>query len=405
MAAIIIEVCSGIAYAWSVFQQPLMDKFGCTPQQLTMIYTGNFWFSAVGFLVLGPIVKKKLSVRSEVLLGCIIYAGSILATSMVKKSFFMIFLLFGVVRSLGMSFVYPVLMSYAVELYPEKSGFASGMMTAGFGLGAMIWAPLATSIYDSTGDISRVFFVLGTIFAVIMIPLSFLLVNPDSSAENNNPTKIKSSLPVNSSIELYNVNRKQLFGIPLFYVAFCGLTFAVSCGNLIINQASPIMQHLFGMVATSAALVVSVSSIFNVLGRFICGPASDKFGKSQVAFCLVVVTAVMMIGMTLIRNQLVFTICMLMVVFCYGGINSLVPPLTRELFGSKGFIGNYTVFYIVYAMGSLVGPMVGTSIMTYTSSYSAKFAYGSILAVLGAINLFFIVRRMRQKKYEQAGSK
>jgi OFA family oxalate/formate antiporter-like MFS transporter len=393
-AGILIEMCSGIAYAWSVFQGPLIEKFACTSQQVTLVYTGNFWFSAIGFLFLGPILRKRMSIRAEVLLGSVMYAGSILATSFVQKSFLLVFLLFGVLRSLGMSFVYPVLMAYAVELFPERSGFASGMMTAGFGLGAMVWAPLATNIYLTTNDISRVFLTLGSIFAVVMLPLTFLLVNPAQggpAAGNRRETPLNKQPPAS----LYNVNRKEMLFLPLFYITFAGFIFALSCGNLIVNQASPIMRNLFELLPGSAAFIVSVCSVSNVMGRVVCGPASDKLGKSRVAFLLLLLTTVMMLGLVVFRQQAVFTVCMLLVVFGYGGLASLVPPLTKELFGSTHFAGNYTVIYFVYAMASLIGPMVGTILLERTASYALEFSYGAALAALGAAALFLIIRKAR----------
>jgi OFA family oxalate/formate antiporter-like MFS transporter len=360
-----------------------------------------------------------MSVRSMVLMGSVIYAGSIFLTSFVQETFLFVFLLFGVLRSLGMSFVYPVLMSYAVELFPERSGFASGMMTGGFGLGAMIWAPLATYIYQTTGDITRVFLVFGLLFGAIMIPLTFLLTDPagaalskagqgggrekagqekagQEKADQGKADQGKAGQAVSPAgapaVALYDVNRKQMLGIPLFYVMFVGLTLAMSCGNLLVNQASPIMRNLFGFTAQGAALIVSVSSISNVMGRAICGPASDRFGKSQVALGLLLLTTAMMICMTLVRQQLFFTVCMMLVVFGYGGLASLVPPLTRELFGSKNFAGNYTLIYFTYALASLAGPLVGTGILERTASYSAEFGYGAAIAAAGSVALWIIVR-------------
>jgi MFS family permease len=186
-----------------------------------------------------------------VLMGSLIYAESIFLTSFVRETFLFVFLLFDVLRSLGMSFVYPVLMSYAVELFPECGGFASGMMTGCFGLGAMIWAPLTTYIYHATGDISRVFFTLGILFAAVMLPLTFLLMDPSGAAlpqadgEQDSRTGSRAESPVASPaaaqagaqaaapvVSLYDVNRKQMLGLPLFYIVFVGLPLASLVGPL-----------------------------------------------------------------------------------------------------------------------------------------------------------------------------
>lgn len=393
-AGILIEMCSGITYAWSVFQTPLIEKYACSTQMVTMLYTSNFWVSAFAFLFIGPFMKKHLTIRKEVLLGSSVYVASLLLTSCIQSSFALVVLIFGVLRCLGTALVYPVLMSYAVELFPERSGLSSGLMAAGFGLGAMIWAPLATSIHQATGDISRVFLTFGIIFGVVMIPLSFLLVPPPTPGQlpqgvGTAPARRK------KAVALYQVNRLEMIRLPLFYITFIGLVFALACGNLVVNQASPIMRNLFGVSAQSAALLVSACSIFNVLGRLVCGVLSDRIGRSQVGFLALCVTAVMMLGMAVCRQNMVFTVFMLLVVFCYGGLASMVSPLTREVFGSTHFTANYSVLYFAYAIGSVVGPMGGNLLLTKTGSYGVEFGYAAVLAALGGAAMFLIAKKIR----------
>lgn len=391
-AGMVIEACSGISYAWSVFQGPLIEKFQCSPQLVTLVYTGNFWFSAIGFLFLGPFFKRHLSIRNEVLLGSVLYAGSTIASSY-ATSFWPFFLLFGVLRALGLSLVYPVLLSYALELFPERSGFAGGMMAAGFACGAVIWSPLAMFIYTQHQDISKSFLYLGILFLCCMVPLSFLLENaPDGFRE-----KMLSGRAAASGIHragLYDVNRNAMLRMPVFYAVFAGITFALSCGNIMVSQGAPIIRNLFGMTIANAALVVSMMSLFNMLGRVACGAISDRIGKSKTMFLLMCVTTGTMLLMSFIRVLPVFLLCILTVVFSYGGVASLVTPVTAELFGNKHVGENYTVMYCVYAMGSLIGPMTGSFILEKTASYTIEFLFGALLTLIAAGMMYAVVKQI-----------
>lgn len=401
IAGVLIEVCSGIAYAWSVFQGPLMAKFNVSLPMATLMYTGNFWFSAAGFLVIGPIARQKLTIRQSVFWGSLIYVCSILATAMVQKSFFLAFLFFSFFRSLGLTLVYPMLLSYSVELFPERSGFASGVMAAGFGLGAMIWAPLATNIFLSTGDISKVFLYLGIIFGVVMLPLTFLLVDPIQDASMQAVASVAKKTSRTRHFKLMEVNRREMIRTPIFYAVFIGLSFALSSGNLVVNQASPIVQELFGVSVSAAAIVVSVSSIFNVIGRIISGAVSDRLGKSNVAFMLLCLSTVLTMLMLVLRQELLFKLSMWMVVFCYGGLSTLVSPITKEIFGAKHFTANYSVIYITHAIGSFLGPMVGTMLLRSSGSYSVEFGYALLLSVLGCAALYLVARKVNDHNKKQ----
>lgn len=43
------------------------------------------------------------------------------------------------------------MMAYVVRLFPDRSGMASGLGTAAYGSGAILWAPTAAALMEKVG--------------------------------------------------------------------------------------------------------------------------------------------------------------------------------------------------------------------------------------------------------------
>lgn len=52
-ACVVINLCLGAGYAWSVFQGPLVEMFGFTPAQATIAFSISFSMGPVGMIYSG----------------------------------------------------------------------------------------------------------------------------------------------------------------------------------------------------------------------------------------------------------------------------------------------------------------------------------------------------------------
>jgi MFS transporter, OFA family, oxalate/formate antiporter len=388
-AGFFIELLAGNGYAWSVYQTPLIEKYGWTISQLTSAYTTSFITGMFISLLLGAKLKRMFKTRTEVFLGILCYAGATLLLSQMTGQIWQLFLIQGFLNSLGISMVYPVLIAYSQELFPERPGFAGGVMTAGFGLGAVIWAPLATKIYTTTGDISFSFLYLGFVFLIGMTGLSVFLKDPP---ENFRERMIQEAgALVNTGKQkaralVYDINKAEMIRTPMFWMLMVSMILGLACGGMIVNQGSPIVQLKFGMAATAAASVVSILAVGNTIGRFLWGYISDRIGKAETVRILHVFQAVFMLMLLFLNNKVLFIIGLMGSTFCYGGLACMLAPLTGELFGTKNIGANYSVAYAAYGLSALVGPNVIAIIRQATGEYT----YGYVFAVAFSVIAFFV---------------
>lgn len=403
-AGFAIEAIAGNGYAWSVYQTPLIEKFGWTISQVASAYTMSFLVGMFLSLFLGARLRVMFKTRTEVFIGAIFYGGAQILLSQMTGQLWQLYLFYSVLGSFGMCLVYPVLIAYSQEIFPEKPGFAGGTMAAGFGLGAVIWAPLATKIYTTMGDVSYSFLYLGIFFVVGMSLLSIFLYNAPEGfrekmiAEYGADTRVGK---IKTRPIVYEINKPEMVKKPIFYMMIVSMILGLACGGMIVNQGSPIVQLKFGMPATAAATVVSFLAIGNTAGRFIWGSVSDRLGKIETIRILVVLQAVFMFLLLILNSKVIFIIVLMGTTFCYGGLACLLAPVTGELFGNKHISANYSVAYVAYGLSALVGPMLIANIRQSTGEYTYGYMFAILFSLVAFTITMFIVRMANKIREER----
>lgn len=81
-ACIIINLCLGAGYAWSVFQGPLVDLFGFSAAKATLAFSISFGMGLVGMIVFGPIQDRRGPRLITFVGGLLFGLGFILASFM-----------------------------------------------------------------------------------------------------------------------------------------------------------------------------------------------------------------------------------------------------------------------------------------------------------------------------------
>ena len=145
IASLLICICAGFGYAWSVLQTPIIAAHGWPDQQVSLTYTVTVLCSTMAPLFFGGLIRR-LGTRRCVVVGAVLFGAGLMATGWISGGVWQLYLFYGVLSGLGTGFVYPAMMAYVVRLFPEKSGMASGLGTAAYGSRAILWAPGAGGV-------------------------------------------------------------------------------------------------------------------------------------------------------------------------------------------------------------------------------------------------------------------
>ena len=171
-----------------------------------------------------------------------------------------------------------------------------------------------------------------------------------------------------------------------FWLMVVTFTFGLVAGVIIISQASPILQQSLNYTSATAAIFVSVFAACNMAGRFVWGSLSDKLGLRNTAG-VVFVLCILAMGLLAVTGQEVpMLVLMGLAASCYGGLASILTPLTAKMFGARYITENYGVMYVVFGLASLIGPSLATTFKSMAGgSYTGAYVTAAVLAAAGLV--------------------
>ena len=390
IAAMIMALCAGIGYTWSVFQKPLMEHFEWGIEAISLTFTIQILVSTLAPVFLGRF-QKTLGVKNYLRIGAAIYVVGLIAT-MFTNSIGYLYIIYGVVVGTGISMLYPCLMSYSGKLFPDKTGMAAGLLACSYGGGSIIWAPLAASFIGKHGALP-VFGLFAAIFAVVMIPASFLIKEvPDDFRP-----QIKTIKQETKALAAEDYTWKEMLKTSRYYIIVIALTLGATAGLMIMGHASTILQEVQSFTPEKAALVIGIISIFNALGRLGFGFVSDRLGRYNVMLLLFAVIGGSMMMLTRAEG-IVFVIALFAISACYGGFTSMFSPICADNFGIKNLAMNYSFLYVAYGFAGVIGPQLAARTKAMGDGYNLAFMTVAVLSLIGFCLTLYLKAESNKRK-------
>jgi OFA family oxalate/formate antiporter-like MFS transporter len=349
--ALLIQVCLGAVYIWSVFKVPLMNQFGWEAAPTSFTFSLTILVFSIATIFAGRI-QDKIGPRWVATVGGLLYGlGLILASK--ATSITSLYLTFGVIGGIGIGTAYVCPLATCVKWFPDKKGLITGLAVAGFGLGGMIFTPVANMLKDSVGLMSS-FAYLGIIYAVFVVLGAQILQNPPAGwkPEGWNPPAAAVGKPAAAA----DFEWGEMVRTPQFYIMWVTYLFAAGAGLMIIANALPIAQAQ-GLSAGLAASAVMVVALFNAAGRIAWGVGSDKLGRTRTLLAIFLICGITMLSLKMLTGVMIL-VGVSLVGFCFGGFLAVYPSLSADFFGTKNLGMNYGTIFMAYGLGAVAGPML-----------------------------------------------
>ena len=383
IGAILIQLCLGAIYAWSVFRIPLQQStaaggLGLTPSQATLPFSLVLIFFAIATIIGGRWQDKAGPRLVATVGGIILGAGMIIAA--LSRSFIWLTIGYGVISGLGIGFTYVCPVATGIKWFPDKRGLITGLSVAGFGAGAMIVAPVARALIDGMGVFSTLA-ILGIVFLGVIVISSQILRNPPAGWKPQDWTP-----PEKTQMTRQDFGPGEMLTSLSFYLVWVMYLFGCLAGLMIIAQTSPIGQELAVLDPKVAAIAVSILAVFNAVGRIFWGRLSDSLGRKKTLFLMFVINGIAILLYNIIKVfPFYYWIGIITVGLCFGGYLALFPAITADFYGTKNIGINYGLVFTAYGVGGLLGSLFAPRVLEITKSYSMAFTVTGILCLLGAV--------------------
>lgn len=391
IVGMLMNLCLGSVYAWSVFRKPLAEVFSKDGSPITAMQTlWPFMLFLLFFTIVMPISGKLVQRHSPKILAM---AGStIVGTGWILSSYatsiYEIFAAYGVLAGVGVGIVYGLPLAVVARWFPDRKGLAVGVTVLGFGLSALVMAPLAQELIQSYG-VLLAFKFLGILFLIILILLSnFLRFPPEAwrpaSAHNAQAPVVQE-----------NVTTRQMFtskaGIGLW---LCFL-FGSVAGLMAIGISSSVGVELIKLDTATSTALVSLFAVFNGGGRPLFGWLTDKIRPHRAAALslgLVVMASVLMLFFADEGSVAIYVICFCAFWLGLGSWLAIAPTATLTFFGAKNYALNYGWMFSAYGIGAIIAGLIAGNAKDIFGSYLYAFGISGLLAAVGIVLALTLMR-------------
>lgn len=375
---IIIMMCLGTVYSWSVFRLPIEKLFNVGSTKSGLPYMVSLAFYALFMFLTGKYLDKY-SPRLIISLGAILVAlGWIL--SAYAPNIYVLTITYGVIIGAGVGIAYGAPMTVVAKWFPEKKGLAVGLVLIGFGLSPLVTAPLARNLIENYG-VTKVFLILGISFGLIIPLLSYPLRYPDDSDNGNLVTTS------NTKNDTNNINTVNMIKSENFKGLYFNFIIGTMIGLMLIGMTSNVGVELIKLSPKTIALLMSLFAVFNGIGRPIFGWLTDKLSYKKtmlISYGLIITAALLM----LVANEgslVLFSVAFSIFWFNLGGWLAIAPTSTIAMYGTKYYSQNYGVVFTAYGIGAIIGVLASGLLMDVLQNYHSIFYFVIGLCITGIL--------------------
>ncbi|WML34874.1 OFA family MFS transporter [Clostridium sp. OS1-26] len=345
LGTVIAQLGLGTIYTWSLFNQPLVNKFGWQLSKVALTFSITSFALAFSTLFAGKL-QDKLGIRKLISIAGIIMGIGLILTSKVT-SISMLYVLAGLIVGAADGIAYITTLSNCIKWFPEKKGLISGISVGAYGTGSLIFKYINASLISSKG-VSGAFLYWGVMTMILILTGAQLL--KDASSE---------TVAVNNSSKENNFTVREMLKTRQAYLLFIVFFTACMSGLYLIGIVKDIGVQLAGLKPAVAANAVAMVAIFNTSGRIILGALSDKVGRLKVVLFTLTVTAVAVFVLSFVHlNYAIFFACVAGIAFCFGGNITVFPAIVGDFFGLKNHSKNYGIIYQGFGFGALSGSFI-----------------------------------------------
>ena len=390
LGGVLVQMAIGAVYAWSVFGKALQSDSSLL--QLTKTQAAIPFEVAIGMIFVGSFIGGRIQdrkgPRTVALTGVVIYSIGIILSSFARGEgqLWLLVLGYGVLSGFGLGMAYIVPIAMLQKWFPDKAGLITGLAVGGFGFGAVITAPLATSlIAKDPAHPTSPFLWLGIAYLIAGVLGASVFSNPPQGySVGGAPAKGSTGPATVQASPGADFTQQEALRTPQWYLLTLILTISVTAGISLISVAAGSATDIAGYSAAGAGALVGIMGLFNGAGRILWASLSDKIGKMTAFVGILGLQGLALIALPHVGNAAMFAVLAAIIYTCYGGGFGTMPSTAGRFFGVKNAGGIYGLMLLGWSIGGVAGPLLATALIGDDKNYTLAFTTLGVIALVGA---------------------
>jgi len=388
-AFVIMMVISIYQYSWFLFAFSLQKQFNWVLSTIGLTFT-VFTYAATfiqpfsGHIAdsYGP---RKMAVTASVLVGI----GLLLASTATSPG--MLYLYYGI-GGIGVGILYGISAACAIKWFPDRRGFATGLVVFGFGAGTAIFNWFIQQMLETIG-LQTTFVYLGIAMLAILIPLSLFYKYPEQ------PTHTAKSSGKDSTVSASDYKPMEMLKTHQWFLIYFSFTFTISIVLMFGAQMKMVAKE-FGLPKGYFNVLLVLFPLGNGLSRVFAGAISDKIGREKTMSIFYTLLAISIFCFVLFaKNHFLFVAIVFIAALLGGAPFALYPATIGDYYGTKYSTTNYGITYTAKAFAGLIsGWLSGYLVMKFGSFTPALIAIACFSLLAAIISMPMILKAPQKKR-------
>lgn len=389
---LVVNLCLGSIYSWSVFVAPLAAHFTATlgrevtAAEVLLPFSVFLAFFAIAMPLAGKYIERYGPRRVTVVGGLLTGLGWLLAST--ATSVEALYVVYGMIGGLGVGIAYGAPVAVAARWFPDRRGLAVGLALLGFGFSAFVTANAAGALIAAYG-VMATFRIFGAALIAVLVLSALPLRFPP---EGWRPAGWSAPAPGVGTAPVCECDRRGMLRTGTFYGLFACYFVGCLAGLMAISIAKPVGTELAGVDAGLATLLVGFFAVFNGLGRPAFGGLADRISARKTAMLTFALIAGASVLMWVAPGVPAYIVAFAVLWGCLGGWLAIAPTATASYFGTCDYPRCYGVVFLAYGAGAIAGPQLAGFIRTATGTYLGVFPWVAALAAVGFAVAWLLMR-------------
>lgn len=394
--ALLLHCSIGTVYCWSLFSEPIKATFtsnGINADALGWAFSLAIFFLGMSAAFLGNFVEKDIHKAS--LIATICFAVGVAGTGLAVRlhSMVLVLLFYGVIMGIGLGLGYLSPVKTLMLWFKDNKGLATGLAVAGFGAAKMIFSPIIEALINLV-DAEFTLYILAAIWFVMMFIGHLLLKKPEGWVEEHEKFDIKTFF-----------KRFAIFTDFKFIGIWLVFYINITCGLALIAYEKNIYTAV-GLGGT-AALLCTITGLFNALGRIGYSSIGDKLKDRNTIYKIILATEILLTAVALFTGAIsnsIALICVALLIVVnlgYGGGFSNLPTLLSDVYGMGKISSIHGIALSAWAIAGLTGNQIASAILSATGNYQDILIFTLALYVVGLIIDILFIRTKRNVAEEK----
>lgn len=373
-------VVFGLTYTFGVFLEPLGAAFEASTAETSLVFGAQLFVLYITSPPVGGFVEWIGPRRGLVVAAACLGAGMLGASR--AGSLPVLMLTYSLVTGLGMSIAFVVGYATPPQWFRRSRGLATGIASAGLGVGLIVVAPAASFLVADLGW-RGAYVALGVGLMALLTVAAFLMADDPEDVDADAADEFPDGRPTTSGTW-----RQQLVAVgdvarsPAFRLLFVGFVLLYGTLYVLLNHIVNFAGELG--VRAAGVLAVSVVGVTTTVTRLAVGGVADRIGRLAMFVLCGGVMGVALLVLPMATGSITLLLVAGLFGVGYGGTGALMSSVPADLFGGANLNAIFGLTSLSLAVPGLVAPAAAGYGFDQLGTYTPVFLATGVVGLVGA---------------------